>query len=270
MPASTPPRFNVLGVQVHAVDYATAISAILRAAHTQTPFASTALAVHGVMTGYHDPQQRARINALDLVTPDGQPVRWALAFLHGIRLADRVYGPFLMSQLCQHAAAQDIPVFLYGSGPQTLASLHRALQMRFPALRLVGARPSRFRIASDSEWQADVAALRDSGARLVFCGLGCPRQEAWVHAMRSEVNAALVAVGAAFPLWAGERRMAPAWMQRTGLEWFFRLATEPRRLAKRYLVYNPLFIDALVRQKLRRPTRCAPGVEPSAPPLRWS
>jgi N-acetylglucosaminyldiphosphoundecaprenol N-acetyl-beta-D-mannosaminyltransferase len=243
-------RHNVLGVHVSAVDYSSATDVIIAAARERRSFAATALAVHGVMTGYDDLHQRARINGLDLVTPDGQPVRWALNWLYGTRLRDRVYGPFLMLRVCERAEAEGLSVFLFGSDVATLAGLQQALRTRFPALRIAGTQPSRFRRATESEWHADIETLRVAQADIIFCGLGCPRQETWVYEMRSEITQPLVAVGAAFAFWAGRQRMAPEWMQRHGLEWAFRLAHEPRRLAARYLVNNPLYLAHLIRQKL--------------------
>lgn len=265
-----PARHSVLGVGVHAVDYDQATDAILAAARAGRPFAATALAVHGVMTGRCDAAQRARLNQLDLVTPDGQPVRWAMNWLHRTTLRDRVYGPFLMLRVCERAASEGLPVFLYGSDAATLGNLERALRVRMPGLQIAGTRPSRFRLASETEWAADGRTLRDSGAKVVFCGLGCPRQEAWVHAMRRQLSVPLVAVGAAFALWAGNQPMAPAWMQRAGLEWLFRLSREPRRLARRYLVYNPLFVAGIVRQKLRPIPLDENSVTSNPPDLRWS
>jgi exopolysaccharide biosynthesis WecB/TagA/CpsF family protein len=271
MPDRSFARFSLLGVGVHAVDYAQASAVTLDAARARRPFAGTALAVHGVMTGYIDPAQRARINALDLVTPDGQPVRWALNSLHRTRLRDRVYGPFLMMRICAAAASEDFGVFLFGSTPKTLESLQRGLRERVPRLRIVGAQPSRFRFATEAEWADDARALRASGARIVFCGLGCPRQEAWVHAMRAHTDIPLLGVGAAFSLWSGAQPMAPSWMQSAGLEWLFRLSREPRRLAHRYFVYNPRFIAAVLRQKMSGTSVASPPAnEPAPPELRWS
>lgn len=264
------PRFNLLGVQVHAVDYARATAEIMRAATGRRALAATALAVHGVMTGCIDDDQRARLDQLDLVMPDGQPVRWALNWLHGTRLTDRVYGPFLTLRLCAEAAATGLPVFLFGSTAEVLAKLSAGLLARTPGLRIAGMQPSRFRIATEREWAEDVRTIRASGARIVFCGLGCPRQEAWAHAMRKQLDLPIVAVGAAFPLWAGVQPMAPAWMQRRGLEWLFRLSREPRRLAHRYFTYNPRFALGVLRQRLK--PDAYPVTDPAHEPaeLRWS
>lgn len=244
-----PLRFNVIGTAVSAVDYAGAVDAVLRAARDRRPFAASALAVHALREARRDPLYRRRLNALDLATPDGQPVRWALDWLHGVALPDRVYGPFLMRDLCAAAAREQLPVFLFGGSADLLAALAPALVAQHPGLVVAGTQASRFRRGTAEEADADAGLIARSGARLVFCGLGCPRQENWVHAMRPRLAMPLVAVGAAFALWAGRRTMAPAWMQRAGLEWLYRFAQEPRRLAGRYLLQNPAFVADLVGQK---------------------
>jgi exopolysaccharide biosynthesis WecB/TagA/CpsF family protein len=258
------PRFNVLGVGISAIDPGSAAAAVIAAARAGSPLAVSALAVHAVMEGRADESYRARLNALDVATPDGQPVRWAMNALYGAGLRERVYGPFLMRDVCAAAAREGIPVFLFGSTPETLARLSTNLAASHPGLRIAGTSPSRFRRATADEAREDAAQIAGSGARIVFCGLGCPRQEAWVHAMRPLVPLPLVGVGAAFALWAGERPMAPRWMQDNGLEWLYRLAQEPARLAYRYLVLGPGFVAAVVLQKLgRRPRAITPvPVEP--------
>jgi exopolysaccharide biosynthesis WecB/TagA/CpsF family protein len=248
------PRHNVLGVGISPTDYGAATGRIIAAATSGSPLAVSALAVHAIMEASGDPDYRARLNALDVAAPDGQPVRWALNLLHGAGLRERVYGPFLMRSLCAAAAREGLPIYLFGGSSATLARLSARLQEAHPGLRVAGSRASRFRRATQAEARGDAQAIAESGARLVFCGLGCPRQEAWVHAMRPLVNAPLVGVGAAFALWAGERAMAPRLMQEAGLEWLYRLAQEPRRLAGRYLVQGPGFFVRVALQKAgRRP-----------------
>jgi exopolysaccharide biosynthesis WecB/TagA/CpsF family protein len=251
----------VLGVGISRVDPESAAELILKAARERSAFSASALAVHAVMEARGDPFYRARLNALDLAAPDGQPVRWALNVLHSAGLRQRVYGPFLMRALCAAAAREGIPVFLFGATGDTLGRLSANLTAAHPGLFVAGTRASRFRRASEAEARDDARAISDSGAGIVFCGLGCPRQEAWVHAMRPLVSAPLIGVGAAFALWAGERPMAPTWMQENGLEWLYRLCQEPRRLAGRYLVQGPGFFLGVALQKLGRRQ---PAIEPSA------
>jgi exopolysaccharide biosynthesis WecB/TagA/CpsF family protein len=242
---------NVLGVLVDVVDYQAATERVLAAAHAGAPLALTALAVHGVMTGVQDRAHGARLNSFDLVTPDGQPVRWALNLLHGAGLRDRVYGPTLTLRVLARCAAEGLPVYLYGSTEPTLDRLVAALTGQFPDLKVAGREPSKFRSAAPGEADAIAARIRGSGARVVLVGLGCPRQEQFAYAMRPLLDAPLLAVGAAFDYHAGQLRKPPPWMQRRGLEWLWRLALEPRRLWRRYLLLNPAYLARLGAQKAR-------------------
>jgi N-acetylglucosaminyldiphosphoundecaprenol N-acetyl-beta-D-mannosaminyltransferase len=254
---------NVLGVQVDAVDYAAAVEKIMTAAREQRPLAVTALAVHGVMTGVQDAAHGARLNAFDLVTPDGQPVRWALNSLHRAELADRVYGPELTLRVLAECALEGLPVYLYGSTDDTLQRLAGKLAERLPSLRIAGMEASKFRTAKAGEPEEIAERIRASGARVVLVGLGCPRQEIFVYAMRPLIDAPLLAVGAAFDYHAGQLRKPPPWMQRHGLEWLWRLGLEPGRLWKRYVLLNPQYLARLGAQKAKlwRANPPAPATE---------
>ena len=241
---------NILGVLVDAVDYEAAASRIIEAAACGMSLSVSALAVHGVMTGVLDPMQRYRLNHLDIVTPDGQPVRWALNGLYKTGLKDRVYGPNLVMLVCQQAMENGYPVYLYGSRPEVLASLCTHLQTRFPGLSIAGVQPSLFRTITQVEKMEMVCKIKESGARMVFVGLGCPRQEVWIYENASALAMPLIAVGAAFDFHASLIKEAPGWMQSIGLEWLFRLFMEPRRLWKRYLLLNPLYLVLLFLQKI--------------------
>lgn len=242
---------NVLGVGINAVDYESAVQKVISAAQNRRPLTVTALAVHGVMTGALDAEHRHRLNELDLVVPDGQPVRWAMRWLYGITLPDRVYGPTLTLKVCERAAQEGLSVYLYGSRQEVLETLAANLRAKFPAIQIAGMQPSRFRQVSAAE-QAEIAqTIRDSGASLVLVGLGCPRQETWVYENRELISMPLLAVGAAFDFHAGNLPQAPAWLQNRGLEWLFRLVQEPRRLWKRYLYLNPLYLTLLLLQLLK-------------------
>jgi exopolysaccharide biosynthesis WecB/TagA/CpsF family protein len=255
---------NVLGVQVSAVDYDSAVDKVMSAARDGRPLAVTALAVHGVMTGVQDKAHGARLNAFDLVTPDGQPVRWALNLLHRARLADRVYGPELTLRVLRASAEQGLPVYLYGSTDQTLERLIPALHRLVPDLKVAGAEASKFRPAEPGEPERIAERIRTSGARLLLVGLGCPRQEIFTYAMRPLLDMPVLAVGAAFDYHAGQLRRPPAWMQRYALEWLWRLGLEPRRLWRRYLILNPQYLTRLAAQKARlwRARPAAPATEP--------
>lgn len=247
-------KFSVLGIQINAVDYAAAVAQVIAAAHARQPLTVSALAVHGVMTGVLDPEQGYRLNHLDWVVPDGQPVRWALNLLYGTGLKERVYGPTLMLKICDRAAQEAVPIFLYGSQPEVLQALAANLHRRFPALIIAGMQPSRFCQISASEQRQIAEEIRASGAQITFVGLGCPRQEVWVYENRDLLGMPAIAVGAAFDFHAGLLPQAPGWMQRRGLEWLFRLKQEPGRLWQRYVMLNPLYVFLLSLQflKLRR------------------
>jgi N-acetylglucosaminyldiphosphoundecaprenol N-acetyl-beta-D-mannosaminyltransferase len=260
---------EIIGVLVDAVDYEAAVKRVREAAEAKRAFGLTALAVHGVMTGVLDRVHCYRLNQLDLVVPDGQPVRWALNLLYGARLPDRVYGPTLMLKVCAMAAERGLPVFLYGSRPEVLAALSGQLRQKFPNLVIAGARPSHFRRLSEDEHLAAAELIRNSGAAITFVGLGCPRQEVWVYEHLMCLDMPVLAVGAAFDFHAGLLPQAPPAMQRLGLEWLFRLVHEPRRLWRRYLLLNPAYLTLLCLWVLGvRLTRAA-SAKPPGKQLRY-
>ena len=255
---------NVLGVLVDAVDYEAATAQILDAARDRRHFAVTALAVHGVMTGVQDPAHNARLNSFDLVTPDGQPVRGALNLLYHAGLTDRVYGPTLTLKVLAQAAAEGLPIYLYGSTQPTLDRLVPALEEMFPALKIAGVEASKFRSAQPGEDVEIAERIKSSGARIVLVGLGCPRQEVFTYAMRPLLDMPLLAVGAAFDYHAGLLKNPPEWMQKYALEWLWRLGLEPKRLWKRYVLLNPAYLARLAAQRsgLWKATPPAPAAEP--------
>lgn len=243
-----PVRRSVVGVPISVVDYSSTVTCILEAARGAVPYLVTALAVHGVVEARSRTDMADAVAGFDIVTPDGQPVRLALNLLHGANLGDRVYGPTLMLHLSERAAAESLPIYLYGSTREVVTELAGSLQRRFPSLVIAGVEPSLFRPISPEEGAELGERIRASGARIVFIGLGCPRQElfAWEH--RDVIGLPQVCVGAAFDFHAGKKRQAPRWMQDHALEWLFRLSQEPRRLARRYAVTNTVFLLAVARQ----------------------
>ena len=243
-------RRNLLGIQVSSTDYAEACTVIRNAATERRSFAVTALAVHGVMTGALDPVHRARLNALDMVLPDGQPVRWGLNLLYGDGLRDRVCGPQLMLDVCAMAAREGLAIGFYGNRAAVLEELCGKLQARFPGLRIAARMPSRFGRVDRAEQEAVAATIAGSGTDILFVGLGCPRQEVWVYENRDRLRMPILAVGAALDFHADRLPLAPRWMQRSGLEWSFRMWQEPRRLWRRYMLLNPLYLAMLAAQKL--------------------
>jgi N-acetylglucosaminyldiphosphoundecaprenol N-acetyl-beta-D-mannosaminyltransferase len=239
---------NVLGVLVDAVDREAAVARIIEAARDRRPFAATALAVHGVMTGAEDSVHRYRLNHFDLVTPDGQPVRWALNWLHGVGLAENVHGSGLTLEICRAAAERGLPIYLYGSRREVLDRLEVSLRRRFPGLVIAGAEPSKFRRTTSEEKKATAQRIRASGAAIAFVGLGCPRQEVFAFEYRDALQMPVIAVGAAFDYIAGVLRQPHPLVRRLGFEWLHRLLLEPGRLWKRYTVANAQYVFGLAVQ----------------------
>jgi N-acetylglucosaminyldiphosphoundecaprenol N-acetyl-beta-D-mannosaminyltransferase len=243
-------KHNVAGVQVDAVDYEAAVERIAAAAREGRPFAAAAVSVHGVMISVRDKTHRYRLNHLDLVVPDGQPVRWALNRIHHAGLRDRVYGPQLMFEVCRRAAAEGLPIFFFGAYRELLDDLRRQLEMRLPGIKIAGMRPAKYASVSREERDELVQDIRNSGAKIAMIGLGCPRQEVFAYEMREALSMPILAVGAALNFHAGHLPQAPSFMQRCGLEWAYRLSKEPRRLWRRYLLVNPLYLGLFAMQAL--------------------
>lgn len=246
-----PQKHNLIGVAVSETIYDEASSLIIYAAQKHIPVTITHLAVHGLVTASADPSFKSKVNSFDIVAPDGQPVRWALNILYGTKLQDRVCGHELMLRLYRRAAEADICVYFYGSRKCVVEKLRENLIKRFPSLQIVGYEPSVFRPLTQEEDEALVERINRSGAGLVFLGLGCPLQEVFAYEHRHSINAVQICVGAAFDFLSGNKKIAPRWMQMNGLEWLFRLMTEPRRLWRRYLVTNTIFLIKLFLQITR-------------------
>jgi exopolysaccharide biosynthesis WecB/TagA/CpsF family protein len=213
-------------------------------------FGVTALAVHGLMESYYDPLLGSKINKIDMILPDGQPIVWALNLIHGLKLRFKVPGPALTSEVLRLAHDASLKVFLYGSTIDTLTEFKSYIRREYPNVNIVGFHEDRFREATAEEDELDIRKINESGAQIVLVGRGCPRQEHWVADHIGSVNAAMLAVGAAFDYHAGKLTRAPYWMQLYGFEWFYRLLQEPRRLWRRYLLSNSQFIYQFARHKI--------------------
>jgi N-acetylglucosaminyldiphosphoundecaprenol N-acetyl-beta-D-mannosaminyltransferase len=194
-----------------------------------------------LMEAYDADDFKKIVNKADLVTPDGMPLVWMMR-LKGQRDQARVYGPTLMLHVLEAAAREKIPLGFYGGALEVLDSLIKRMQARFKGLNVVYSFSPPFRALNPEEDAAIVEQINRSGARILFIGLGCPKQEYWMAEHRGKVNAVMLGVGAAFDFHAGLKPQAPVWMQGIGLEWLFRLLTEPRRLWKRYLYHNTRFL----------------------------
>ena len=249
---------DLFGINYAVVDYNKAVDQIVKwvAQIEEQPtvhqgFGVTALAVHGLIEGHRNTELKHQINNIDLIVPDGQPIRWAMNWLHKTKLTDRVYGPTLTLHVLKAAVEKNIPVFFYGSHQLTLNKLAKNLKEQFQQLQIAGLQADRFRESTEEEKALDRKTVIASGARLVFVGRGCPRQERWVAENKNHLPAVLLAVGAAFDFHAGTVKQAPRWMQDRGLEWLFRLIQEPKRLWKRYLITNSIFLFLFFKAALK-------------------
>jgi N-acetylglucosaminyldiphosphoundecaprenol N-acetyl-beta-D-mannosaminyltransferase len=256
---------RVLGMRVDGTSYEHAASQILRwASRGESRYVCIAT-VNNVIEARDNRAYRRVMDDADLVTPDGMPLVWGLGLL-GVRGATRVYGPDLTPILCQRAAAAGIPVGFYGSTPEVLADLTANLGRSSPGLRIAYTSSPPFKPQTSEEAAAGRERIDRSGVRLLFVGLGTPKQELWMAANSGALRVVMVGVGAAFDFIAGHKRQAPDLMQRLGLEWLFRLVNEPRRLWRRYLYRNPRFVLLFGTQLLRHwlsvggaPRRREPG-----------
>jgi N-acetylglucosaminyldiphosphoundecaprenol N-acetyl-beta-D-mannosaminyltransferase len=239
---------NVLSVFIDALSWDEAVDRLLAWARARQSRYVAISNVHVVVSASRDAAYRQVIDGADMATPDGAPVAWMLR-RQGFAGQQRISGPDLMWALCERCAAEGVPVSCYGSTEETLSLLSTRLKAAFPGLVLKVESPP-FRALTPEEDAAAVERIHASGAGIVFVGLGCPKQEVWMAEHRGRVNAVMIGVGAAFDFHAGQVARAPRWMRDNGLEWLHRLASEPRRLWKRYLVTNTLFIVGAVRQLL--------------------
>jgi N-acetylglucosaminyldiphosphoundecaprenol N-acetyl-beta-D-mannosaminyltransferase len=250
--AVPPPTVDVLGVPLALTDYERTMDWMDATIRTRGKGYVCVAATHTVVATQDDAELRAAVKGASLVVPDGQPVVWAMNAL-GHDLTHRVYGPDLMAKYCERSARTGARMFLYGGRNQgALVQLALNLRRRFAGVQIVGGYAPPFRPLSDEELDAVVAEINHAKPDVVWVGIGVPKQEKWMAALRDRLDApVLVGVGAAFDFHAGLVPQAPAWMQSAGLEWLFRLSKEPRRLWKRYLTYNPRFVLGFARQYAR-------------------
>lgn len=240
----------VLGAQIDALDWDEAVARLERWGARRESRVVCICNVHSVVTASQDESFMEVLNGADMATADGMPVAWMLRALgrHG---QPRINGPDLMWRYLARAEATGQVVSFFGSTPQTLARLQAALREAFPALRLGVAISPPFRSPSAREEAAWRREIEAAGTAVLFVGLGCPKQERWMASQRGHLRAVMVGVGAAFDYHGGTVRRAPPWMQHAGLEWLHRLASEPRRLWRRYLGTNSVYIARAALQLLR-------------------
>lgn len=255
----SPGSIEVLGTRVHAITRADAADRVTWWALGGESRSVAVATVNNVMEGYDDHDYLAVMRRADLITADGMPLVWALR-LFGAPVARRVAGTELTQAILRRAAPNGIPVGFFGGTPEVLDRLRGWAEETFAGLDVAFAVSPPFRPLSEEEEEQVVADIAASGARIVFVGLGCPKQELWMDRVHGRLPAVTVGVGAAFDFLSGSKRRAPRFMQRAGLEWAFRLGSEPRRLWRRYARHNPRFVALFIAQLLHtrhgdRPSR---------------
>ena len=244
------PRFNVLGVSLCAMDLRLATTAVLDAVRARQKGYVCVTGVHGVSEAQRDTGFRRILNAAFLNTTDGMPLVWLGRHYVGDEV-DRVYGPDLMLELFAATQGGEVSHFLYGGAPGVADDLKAKLEARVPGVRIVGTFTPPFRPLDEVEERALIDVVRERKPDLMWIGLSTPKQERFMAEYLPKLDTnVMLGVGAAFDFHSGRVRQAPRWMQRSGLEWFHRLCADPRRLARRYLVNNPLFAWRIAGQLL--------------------
>ena len=236
------PRGNIIGVHVSAINMNDALEALQLWISTRQPHYISVTAVAAILEGHDDPDLRRIYNSSGLTTPDGIPVTKILRW-QGFKNVTRVYGPDLMLAACERSLTTGWRHYFYGGSPTVVVELAKKLQAQFPGLQIAGIESPPFRPLSPAEEEDSVKRIRAAQPDIVWVGLGAPRQDKWMfNHLELLAVPVLVGVGAAFDFLSGSKPQAPVWMQRNGLEWLFRLASEPRRLWRRYLLGNPRFL----------------------------
>jgi len=237
--------FNTVDYSI--VDYESASDIIINQAKEHKSYSVFAMPVHGLVTAIKEKNMFTAAQKANMIVPDGQPIRWAMNYFHKTELKDRVYGPKLTLYVLEKAQKHKLKVFLYGGNTQeTLNNFKSFIERRFPEVHICGC----YREENPSDDTLTNDQVNNSGAHIVLVGRGCPRQEIWVANRLGKINAVMMAVGAAFSFHAGTSKQAPVWMQNNGLEWLFRLGTEPTRLWRRYIFTNSYFIYLFVKETM--------------------
>lgn len=248
---SNPTSRTVLGMRVDATSYGELSRRVINWAKEARSSYVCVANVHMTMETFDAPDFRRVVNGADLVTPDGKPLVWALKSM-GIGDASQVRGADLVTRVIEDAVRRNVPIGLYGGTPESLKDFVRVIKARFPTVRVACEISPPFRPLTPEEDEAFTREIVSSEARILFVGIGCPKQEKWMAEHKGKIPAVMLGVGAAFDFHTGRVRQAPRWMQATGLEWVYRLAMEPRRLWKRYAKHNPRFLVLFLLQLLGR------------------
>lgn len=240
-----PPTVDVLGLQYSITDYHAASQLIIQAARSNQCFSLFALPVHGVIERRNDQAFARACESATMIVPDGQPIRWMMNWLHGVNLADRVYGPTLLHHVLLGPHTDEFRVYVYGGRtPKVQQAFVDYIETTYAKVRVCG----RYREKTAEVQTLTAEMVNATRPHLVVVGLGCPKQEKWIARYNQDIPAALMGVGAAIGFFSGDQRVAPKWMQDRGLEWLFRLKSEPTRLWRRYLYTNSLFMILAIKE----------------------
>jgi N-acetylglucosaminyldiphosphoundecaprenol N-acetyl-beta-D-mannosaminyltransferase len=207
--------------------------------------------VHMFVEAYRDRNFSKVIHNADIVTPDGKPLTWGLRILNGIR-QERVAGSDILPELLRECEKEELSVFFYGGSDRLLSDTLKFLRRSYPALKVAGSYSPPFRALTEEENAGIIDKINGAAPNVVVVVLGCPKQEKWSADMKGKINSLMIGFGGALPLLIGSQKRAPLWMQRSGLEWLYRLYVEPRRLFKRYAVTNTLFVYIILKEFLRK------------------
>lgn len=243
-------KLKVISIDISTGTYASFIDNIIKLAASNTSSYVCVANVHMLVEAHKATSFADVVNQADITTPDGQPITWALRLLHGVK-QDRVAGMDLLPDLLKRAQADSVPVFFYGGSQKMLDETNRYIKIHYPRLINAGYYSPPFRELSDTELSEISELINKSGAKLVFVILGCPKQEKWMASMKRRISATMIGIGGALPVMIGMQKRAPEWMQKAGLEWFYRLLQEPGRLFRRYAVTNSIFIVLLIKAWIR-------------------
>ena len=242
---------QLFSVSYSITDYEAASNLIIQKAKNHESFGVSALAVHGLIESVRDKSFRTSLSKIDMIVPDGQPIKWALNSFYKVGLKDRVAGPILTRHVLAKANRLSLSIYLFGSNQSTLDKIKNFMEINYPNITINGTHADRFREASPSEDTEDIKKINESGADIILVGRGCPRQERWVSNHIGLIHAPMMAIGAAFDFYAGNIKHAPVWMQKGGLEWVYRFIQDPRKCWKRYIIHNSHFIYLFILCKLR-------------------
>ena len=245
------PVKKVISSPVTASSFETQIAKMLDWASSNESRLVCVANAHMLTEANRQTELAAVLETADIVTPDGMPLVWMMRLM-GVPEQERIAGLDILLSLCQQAPSQNISIFFVGSEKRILAQMRERLNSEFPHLPIAGMDPLPFRPLTQAEDDAIIQKINKSGAGLVLVSLGCPKQEYWMAQHKGKIKAVMIGLGGAFPVYAGIHKRAPRWLQEAGLEWFYRLIQEPRRLWKRYWSSNPTFIWLAVKQLITK------------------